>query len=140
MCKKSAVIDTELYANRINVSLSPVLKDAAAEADEAVVAVSGVAAGALEVTARIDTSATCHNFISEGVANKLIMLGSTVSTGLNGTVCSAFRGAEGSRSFDRSVWCKLGYFNLLTRSTTSILIEAVIIQDLSAPLLWGYRQ
>ena len=106
MCEKSAVIDTELYANRINVSLSPVLKDAAAEADEAVVAVSGVAAGALEVTARIDTGATCHNFISEGVANKLIGLGSTVSTvstGLSGTVCSAFRGAEGSRSFDRGV-------------------------------------
>ena len=139
VCEKSAVIDTELYANRINVSLSPVLKDAAAEADEAVVAVSGVAAGALEVTARIDTGATCHNFISEGVANKLIMLGSTVSTGLSGVVCSAFRGAEGSRSFDRSVLCKLGFFNLLTRSTSSILIEAVIIQDLSAPLIIGLQ-
>ena len=33
VCEKSVVIDTELYANRINVSLSPVLKDAA-EADE----------------------------------------------------------------------------------------------------------
>ena len=41
VCEKSAVIDTELYANRINVSLSPVLKDVAAEADEAVVAVCG---------------------------------------------------------------------------------------------------
>ena len=101
--------------------------------------VSGVAAGALEVTARIDTGATCHNFISEGVANKLMMLGSTVSTGLRGTVCSAFRGAEGSRSFDRSVLCKLGYYNLLTRATTSILIEAVIIQDLSAPLIIGLQ-
>ena len=62
VCEKSVVIDTELYANRVNVSLSPVLMDAAAEA---VVAGSGVAAGALEVTARIDTGATCHNFISE---------------------------------------------------------------------------
>ena len=53
MCEKSVVIDTELYANRVNISFSPVLKDAAAEADEAAVADSGVAAGALEVTARI---------------------------------------------------------------------------------------
>ena len=72
VCEKSAVIDTELYANRINVSLSPVLKDAAAEADEAVVSVSGVAASALEVTAHIDTGATCHNFISENEANEFI--------------------------------------------------------------------
>ena len=90
MCEKSVVIDTELYANRVNVLLSPVLKDAAAEADEAVMADSGVAASALEVTARIDTGATCHKFISENVANKLIKLGSVVSTGLRGTVCSAF--------------------------------------------------
>ena len=86
------------------------------------------------LVAWLDTGASCHDFISEQLANALIADGA-VTMPVTGRVCSAFQGS--SSEMTASVFCKDEFFNEQTLSNDVITIRQVILKNLSAPLIVG---
>ena len=88
------------------------------------------------ITARLDTGASCHDFVSQATADALIARGAKLEP-MNGRVCSAFQGDE--RVLQSRVICKYGFFNHLTRTVQRITIRPVILPALRAPLIIGLQ-
>ena len=88
------------------------------------------------LVAWLDTGASCHDFISEQLANALIADGA-VTMPVTGRVCSAFQGS--SSEMTASVICKYEFFNEQTLSNDVITIRQVILKNLSAPLIVGLQ-
>ena len=88
------------------------------------------------ILARMDTGATCHDFVSQATADALIARGAKVEP-MNGRVCSAFQGEE--RLLQSRLICKYGFYNHLTRTVQRIKISPVILPALRAPLIIGLQ-
>ena len=88
------------------------------------------------IVARLDTGASCHDFVSKAVADGLIARGAKVMP-ITGRVCSAFK-AEG-RKLSSKLICKYSFINMLSQKEESVVIEPVILEDLSAPLIVGLQ-
>ena len=84
------------------------------------------------ITARLDTGATCHDFVSQATADALVARGASLEP-MSGRVCSAFQGEE--RLLKYRLICKYGFFNHLTRTVQRITIRPVILPALRAPLI-----
>jgi len=90
----------------------------------------------VDAIARLDTGASCHDFISKTLADELIAGGAAVKE-VTGRVCSAFKAV--GRSLSARVICKYSFVNHLTKKEETITIEPVILEDLNAPLIIGLQ-
>ena len=88
------------------------------------------------ITARLDTGATCHDFISQTTADALVARGANLEP-TSGRVCSAFQGEE--KSLSNRVNIRYGFYNHLTRTVQRIKISPVILPALRAPLIIGIQ-
>ena len=127
------------FTNRVSVFVSPYPQEEAAavgagkRTDHPRVSASDTD---LNCVGRLDTGASCHDFISKQLADQLIAMGAEV-TPIVGRVCSAFTAV--GRELSKCVNINYRFFNKNSNLFEIVNISPVILDDLSAPLIIGLQ-
>ena len=119
------------HHNRVDVSLSVIDPQATTRREE-----DAKATRAIDTVARLDSGSSAFDFIRRDIADELVRMGAKTEDVVVGGVKGPFVDQE-SKKFRQAIKFNYGFWNQMTRTTDSIIVKAMIMEELHTPLTIG---
>ena len=119
------------HHNRVDVSLSVIDPQATKRREE-----DAKATRAIDTVARLDSGSSAFDFIRRDIADELVRMGAKTEDVVVGGVKGPFVDQE-SKKFRQAIKFNYGFWNQMTRTTDSIIVKAMIMEELHTPLTIG---